>query len=656
MPGGYVGVDAFFVISGFLISAHLLEAPPASGGDLARFWARRIRRLLPAALSVLAVTLVLSRLLAPPLEWAHTAREAIAAAFYVENWSLANQALDYLAADTQPTPVQHFWSLSAEEQFYLVWPILMVVAVLVARGLRRRSSGFIAVVYTAVLVTSLAASIHTTNTAAARAYFVTYTRAWEFAVGGLAAWVVQHSVRRWRGFSADLAAWVGLGAIAYACFAFTRGTPFPGYAAALPVVGTALVLMARSEGRLGPGFLWRLPSVQWMGDVSYSVYLWHWPALLLTPFVLGSKLFWPDKLVVIAITFVLAGISKTYVEDRFRKARPGQPLRNTYAFGVMGMAAVTALALLQVGEVHRRESHERAALASAKVSPCFGAAALVRGPEACPVNPKARLWPSLSLADKDKSDAYADNCFVGEPYTARYQCTYGHGPIKVALVGNSHAGHWLPSLQRIADQRGWTITTYLVSICNVSDAGTSMRTHSLQEGCARYARWVFDQTKGHAYDLVITSERQTMRVPGTSWGETALASRDGYRSYLQRWLSSGARVVVIKDVVPPGNAVGRVPECLSKHDRKACTWRYSQPAPTSSKAYFWMDPLSDAARQLAGRVPVISMDDLLCRKDVCQPVIGDVVTYFDASHLTATYAETLAPELGARIARAVRGV
>lgn len=656
MPGGYVGVDVFFVISGFLISSHLFSDAPNTGRDLARFWSRRIRRLLPAALLVLTVTLVVSRLVAPALQWAHTAREAMAASLYVENWSLASQALDYLNADTAATPVQHFWSLSAEEQFYAVWPVLLLVAGLVARAAHRRRGAFVLVALAAVFSLSLAASVHATRTEPARAYFVTYTRAWEFALGALVAWVAFHTTRRWSGLTADLGAWLGLAAIAIAAFAFSGKTPFPGYVALLPVLGTGAVLLAASEGRAGPGVLWRLPGVQWLGDVSYSVYLWHWPALLLAPFVLGSQLSWPTKLLVLSVTLALAGLSKVLVEDRFRNAPKGTPLRRTFALAVLGMAVVVGLSLLQLAEVSRKDAQARAQLRAAEASPssCFGAGAAVLGRVACPVNDEARLVPDLSIAGDDKSDAYRNKCFVEAPLTARLTCTFGHGPTKVALVGNSHAGHWLPALQRLADERGWTITTYLVSICNVSDAETSMQTAELRHNCSAYGRWVFDQTKGHTYDLVFTSERQSARVSGNSWGTSEAAGAAGYSSYLRRWVASGARIVVLTDVLAPPTPLGRIPDCLAKHpgDRSQCSWAASVRTPTDKHSYRWMDPLSDAAQALRSpRVSVLSLNDLLCPAGTCQPVIGTVVTYFDASHLTATFARTLAPELGARLDR-----
>jgi peptidoglycan/LPS O-acetylase OafA/YrhL len=657
MPGGYVGVDVFFVISGFLISGHLLASPPRSLAGLTGFWARRIRRLLPAALLVLGATLVLTRLIAPAITWAHTAREVMHAAWYSENWSLASQSLDYLAADTVPTPVQHYWSLSVEEQFYLVWPLLIAAAWLVAVRLRRRPAGFVLLGLLVVVAISLVESVHTTSTQPARAYFVTWTRAWEFALGGVVAWVAHFSARRWRGFTADLAGWLGLGCIVAACFSFSAKTPFPGYAALLPVLGTGLVLLARSEGRVGPGFLWRLPGAQWLGDISYSVYLWHWPLLVLTPALLGSRLTWPVKLLIITLTLGLSHLTKTLVEDRFRFGSRRRGVRRTYALAATGMAAVTLLGSLQLVETDWRAAHARAQLAKAERGgdPCFGAGSIVLGAQACPVRPHAALVPDLSIAGDDKSDAYRDKCFTGAPYTSHLTCTYGNGPRRVALVGNSHAGHWLPALQLVAKQLGWTITTYLVSVCNVSDAHTSFPTSAQVKHCTDYGRWVYDQTKGSAYDLVITSERQSSSVPGTTWAQTATASAAGYESFLHRWSASGAHVLVLKDVTPPGPR-GRLPECLAAHlgDRSACSWPLVEPAPQDPSAYRWMDPLYTAAIRLGDpHVSVVSVDDLLCPSGTCLPVIGTVVTYFDASHLTATYARTLAPTLTARITRAL---
>jgi peptidoglycan/LPS O-acetylase OafA/YrhL len=653
LPGGFVGVDVFFVISGFLITSHLLARPPRRGGDLTRFWARRIRRLLPASLLVLAVTLVATWLVAPVSVWDRTAREAIAAAFYVENWSLAAQSVDYLAADAAPTAVQHFWSLSVEEQFYLVWPILLLGAGLLARRLRRSELSMSALAVGIVLVASFIASIVLTATQPERAYFLTWTRAWEFAVGAAGAWAVL-ALRRPGPVLAAVLAWSGLALIVVSCFQISATTPFPGWAAAFPVLGTAAVLVARAEGRGSPDPLWRLPGAQWLGDASYSVYLWHWPLIVLAAAALGGTIFWPVKVAVLAATLLLSALTKVHVEDRFRRPRPGQRDATAFRGALAGMLVVSLLAGLLVLAADRRSSAARDELASVspELSACLGAASLA--PDAdCP-DPwsMAQPWyPDPSIAGEDQGDAYADDCFTGSPYTARLTCTYGDGPYRVALVGNSHAGHWLPALQVLAEERDWTLTTFLVSVCNISDAPTEFADPAVERNCLEYTDWVVEQTSGDAFDLVITSQRQSARVAGEDWAGTAAASEAGYRSLLERWVRAGARVAVIEDVHNPTNEVGRIPECLDRNrdDPAQCTWPQQWPAPDGPDDYRWMDPLY-AAAQSRDDVETVSVNDLLCRDGVCNPVIGLVVTYVDASHLTATYARSLAPALDERLA------
>jgi peptidoglycan/LPS O-acetylase OafA/YrhL len=664
ITGGYVGVDVFFVISGYLITGHLLRHPPRTGRDLATFWARRIRRLLPASLLVLAVTLVAARMVAPALSWASTAREAVASALYVENWSLASKAVDYLAADAAPTPVQHFWSLSTEEQFYLVWPIL-VLAIFALHRLTARRAGrpvqarpLVVAGMGLVLAGSLASSLRLTADDPARAYFVTPTRAWEFAAGGLVAALAGTVGPRLPAAARAGFAWAGLAAIVAAGLVLTSATPFPGSAALLPVLGTAAVIAARADGTGSPAPFWRLPGVQWVGGASYSIYLWHWPLIVLVPYVSGGQLGRLDKATILVLTFVLSGLTKRHVEDRFRFGQRTAGLAGAYRLAAVGMAVVVALGLALHQEAGWRAGRAQRELDArlAGDDPCFGAGAAVKGPRACPVDPDAALVPELSLAGEDKPDAYPDDCFNGSPYDGRQTCTYGNGPTKVALVGNSHAGQWLPALQRIAERRGWTITTYLVSVCNVTTARMSMPNPEQADNCEAYARWVFDQTKGSAYDLVITSERQSTRIEGTDWAGTQQAAERAYRGYLTRWAQAGTRVVVIKDQVVPGNDVGRIPECLAKADGDpaACTWSYRRPVPTDPSVERWMDPLWSAAKALDDpRVRWIELDDLFCVDGTCQPVVGGVVTFVDASHYTATFATTMWPYLDERITGAL---
>ncbi|WP_431279761.1 acyltransferase family protein [Leifsonia poae] len=332
VTGGYVGVDVFFAISGFLITGHLLREVAATDRiGLAQFWARRARRLLPASLLVLLVTAIAVLVWVPSIFWLPFFRETIASALYVENWTLAADSVDYLAANAVPTAVQHYWSLSAEEQFYLIWPLVILAGLWASTRVRRFSRRrVIFVVLSVVTAASLAASVALTTSSPSVAYFITPTRAWEFGLGGLLALALgtfDEGMGRRIGQRIDkvrpILAWAGWIAIAYAVFRFSAATPFPGYTALLPVGGALLVIAAGSPARWwAPTSIVGIRPVQWVGDVSYSIYLWHWPLLIVAPYVVGhASLTLIEKVALLALTVVLAWATKRWVEDPVRRAR-----------------------------------------------------------------------------------------------------------------------------------------------------------------------------------------------------------------------------------------------------------------------------------------------------------------------------------------------
>jgi peptidoglycan/LPS O-acetylase OafA/YrhL len=644
LTGGFVGVDVFFVISGYLITSHIISKPPANLRDLALFWRRRVRRLLPASLLVLGVSAVATRIVAPSSRWEDAAGQIIASALYVQNWTLAASSVDYLAAENAASPVQHFWSLSVEEQFYLVWPILFFAAFYLAArfGWDRRVSARVLVA--GVFALSLAYSIYATAVTPASAYFVTPTRMWELAAGGLVAtFAASHTTRGarvWR----PLIAWAGIAAIVVAGALYTGGTPFPGYTALLPVAGTAAVIWADVQRRYSPTLLFRQPPVRVLGDLSYSVYLWHWPLLVLLPYVSGGSLSLLDKCFILAATLVLSWLTKKFVEDRFRFAPRNQKLKSTFLAALAGMAVVVLLGVGQMAEVRHRTdvSAEQVAALSQDGNKCFGAAALANPEAGCSAEPSGPVTPAPEAAINDKADAYPDNCLAMEPaFKDRPKCTYGSGPIRVALVGNSHAAHWLPALQKLADERGWTITTYLASACNATDAKLKFSTPKAGAGCAEWGKWALKETSGAAYDLVVASERVARPVQGVPGGAANLAAATaGYENYLRKWASAGTRVLVLKDTPNPQASTGSVPDCLSLHepDYAACSGTVGQ--------WHQPDPLAEATSNL--KLPGITtanLDRYFCSGGRCPGVIGNVVVYFDGHHMTSTYARTLAPYL-----------
>src|SRR5215472_17555234 len=329
LPGGFVGVDVFFVISGFLITGHLWRGYQRTGKvGLVDFWGRRAKRLVPAATLVLTVTWVASRLVLPATRLADTADQVRASALYFQNWLLAHNAVDYLKSTNLASPVQHFWSLSVEEQFYLVWPWLFLAAAILARlRARHRGPGVnvgLAVatgLAGALVLGSLAYSVYDTRTDPAEAYFVTTTRVWELGLGGLLALLPQRlgrplSRQGWLG-------WAGLAAMAASPFLLRGTSAFPGAIALLPVVGTvALIAGGSAAARYGPARLTSVRPMVFLGGISYSLYLWHWPVIVLWSTYRGHKIGPYAGLPLAVAAVVLSWLTKVWVEDKVRLARP----------------------------------------------------------------------------------------------------------------------------------------------------------------------------------------------------------------------------------------------------------------------------------------------------------------------------------------------
>ncbi|MGE5764270.1 MAG: acyltransferase family protein [Mycobacterium leprae] len=342
IPGGYVGVDVFFVISGFLITGHLLAEVQATGRiSLPKFYARRARRLLPAASLVAVVTVALSWLLQSALAAKSTAVDAMWTSFFGMNIKLASEGANYLSAEKAPSLLQHYWSLAVEEQYYLVWPLLMLLVALAFRTRRRSLPTGLAAVLTVVVAASLAASVWQTNVAQPWAYFGLHARACELALGALVAVLASRAVR-----IPEACGWVGLGMLVAAITLFTEHTRFPGYAVALPVVGTALVILSGCGPRetalqrvLGR---WPLDGI---GRVSYGWYLWHWPLLTLVPLFIHRERSLEVDLFSVLVGLLLAVVTLQVVENPVRFARALAPPARSLAMGTGLSVSVAGVAV-----------------------------------------------------------------------------------------------------------------------------------------------------------------------------------------------------------------------------------------------------------------------------------------------------------------------
>jgi peptidoglycan/LPS O-acetylase OafA/YrhL len=640
LPGGYIGVDVFFVISGFLITAHIAKGLERDGGfKLRGFYMRRIRRLLPAALTVLAVVGVMTLVFLPATRWSGTAPEIASSVFYVQNWYLAEHSVAYLAAETR-SPIEHFWSLSVEEQFYLFWPALLILAAWIGRRFARARTGLVSAV-AAITVASFAFSVLATDKAPYWAYFATTTRVWELGAGGLLALTVPQ-LRIGRRYRIALS-WAGLVVIAWCAINFNARTVFPGYIAVVPVIATAAVISAGDvPGRLSTSWLTNLRATQFIGDISYSIYLWHWPLIALAPWViLGAGYTLPPYMwliPVIACVFV-AWLSKRYIEDPFRLA--GSTSRADPAAGRnLVLAATTSLAViaLVVAAVLHTVSQDRIRHAHAEMSAfergshrCVGAEALTT--DCAGLSPDG-VHPAPIIAAEDFA---AIECQQTSGQSDVVKCEYGPSAgaaRNVAVVGDSHIYQWRPAIEEAARQRNWHVDFYVMAGCPFAESlGTPF--------CRRHTEAVSAILLDHPVDIVITSAGPSGYGygSGADYRQSVVAFADTWRGLM----ANGMRVVVIADLPSPIKAgiedpVGSVEVGV-------------RPTYSKSDGLGGPDALVGAAHQSGAAV--IDMSNQLCINERCPTVIGGVLVYVDNHHMTATYSRSVAPALGRAIDHAL---
>ena len=447
LPGGYVGVDVFFVISGFLISRHLVKEADASGRvDLGAFWAGRVRRILPAALVTVLAVVVVAFVLLPRTAAAEVGRTSWWAALSAANWLFAARAVDYQAQTPDASPFEHFWSLGVEEQFYLVWPLLVLATALLARRRVRTTRSLVLVPFMAVLVVSFAFGVWFTATAPQAAYFVTPTRMWELAAGGVLA-VLLHD-RQLRAPLAALAQLAGIGAIAAGALLLDAGTPMPGVAALLPVLGAVAFI----GGGEVPGLrrVWSLRPVRFLGDVSYSLYLWHWPLIVFARDLTGHPIGPVSALVVVVGSLLVASASFLLVEQPLRRVRIRRPVR-VIAIGAAAVVVVVGVGALPVArnaavtgaEASARRLVDRTASGAALGYPNLDPAAdhTWARPQHVVVPDAAALSADLGFGE----------CTSGIGATTSVLCVHGDldSTTTVALVGDSHIRQWGAVLDRL---------------------------------------------------------------------------------------------------------------------------------------------------------------------------------------------------------------
>lgn len=617
------GVDVFFLISGFLVTGQLVRSAGRGPVGLRAFWGRLIKRLFPVALTVLAAVMVASVVLLPENRWFHTIREIVASALYVENWQLATDAVDYYAQNQSASVVQHFWSLSIQGQFYLVWPLLIALVAAVVTVARARLRGTMAVVLLAVFASSLSFSVALTSANQPLAYFHSLTRVWEFAAGGLLALAID-SVAIPR-LARIALGWLGVLGLVACGVVVQVGSSFPGYLALWPITAATLVLLAGQTGsRLGADRLLATRLMRYVGDLSYSLYLWHWPVLVFYLVVRDRpEVGIPGGLGVIGLSLLLSVLTHHFVEQPVRRSRIGERTRwGAYRFGVAMLVPVVAAAVVwQVISVRKAEAYaisfddpdHPGALARTPGFEYWGA-----------LDPP--LFPSMLALPTEWAGITPSTCHMSARHPELEVCSsvpQGAPARRLVLVGDSHASQYAAALAPIAQRHNWQLIRMTRGSCPFSTKSETLPDDTV---CAEWNAAAADEIAELKPDAVITMASRNVRVGHTE--ETPAGFVDQWR----RLGSAGIPVVAIRD------------NPRYDYSPSVCVDANGPSAPKCSVQRSDIIPAQPSYHDVTlSTVAFLDFTNYFCTEELCPPVIGNVLLYMDDNHVTATYMTTMSP-------------
>ncbi|QCW50282.1 acyltransferase [Nocardioides dongxiaopingii] len=660
LAGGFIGVDVFFVVSGFLITSLLLKEGRREGRiSLVDFYARRARRIIPAAAVVTLATVLVALLTLPLLRVKDILSDAVWATFFAANVRMARVGTDYFAEGQPPSPLRHYWSLAVEEQFYLVWPALLVLLLVVLRrrgdaGLDRRFRRAASVLIGVVILASLAWSVWATYESPVTAYFSSFTRAYELGAGAACALLPRLGILT--RLARNLLGGAGLLLVVYTALTFTGSTAFPSWHAALPVLGTVALIVAGGSGQPGQetavGRLLSLRPAVVIGDWSYSLYLWHWPVIVLLRSNLGGERFGtvPVQLATLALIFLLSWASYRWIENPFRRGTWRRTGRSLLIYPV-SIATVVAAVLVsnQVVRYQLGEFDDNPAITVAEYAP-DGAGddeyvALVKASVAAAKDGAAvpsDLTPGLidlrkqtaSLGDCDYRTGTTKLCAIGDPDADR----------SIVMLGDSHARALSPAFEKIGAELGYRVYVLVYSGCSATSLTQIDReTDRAWEGCEDFKEFALGTIEDLQPDLTVIGT-DVGRFTDPASGRTVGGDDPGYFEALdQGWrelfttlLESSDRVAVVGNTPKLPTEVGT---CLTDGDPDLGDCAFA-PGPYSEK----VAKASFAAAEAVG-ADRVNAKRWFCAEGLCPAVVGSFIAMRDSEHVTPDYARWLATPL-----------
>ena len=589
VSGGFIGVDIFYVISGFLITGLLLREIERTGTiNFKEFYARRFKRLLPTSFFVLTITAIASWLLVPATMRSSLGRDIVAASLYISNYLFAWWQADYQNLDATPSPVIHYWSLAVEEQFYLLWPLLILSFFIIAIRLKNK----VVLTYLVGITTliSFIFSIYQTETSPIWAFYSLPTRAWELGLGALLVLIPPIKARKLVGL-------VGFLLLIVSAFVFDESTAFPGTNAIFPVLGTVLLIGTINSW---PPFLNDIANSrisQWLGEISYPLYLWHWPLLVLPSTYLARTLEIHERFIAIVLTVIFAHFTHRLVEEPFRHKK----LKSDATF--KSTSFVTAFSVL-LGVVIMFTSSDKIDVSGIK--------------------------GSVSLSQiKARPLVYEDGCHANYAQTISNKCEYANlnSDKTMLLYGDSHAAQWFPALVEIAQRSGYKLVSLTKSACPAVETVRLSQGAFKMSKCAQWRKNSINRIQEIKPDVLIMSSFQYFAAPPRFTNREQWWN-DGQRKLLANVKRSSPHLIYLTDTPHP---LRDIPACLSNNSISKCN--------TTMKS----DNLSISGFK------VINPNPWLCSR-VCPAVKDGVVAYRDASHISVDIAIALIP----RLAQAIR--
>lgn len=668
LRGGFVGVDVFFVISGFLITTLLVNEHARTGRvSFARFYARRARRLLPASAVVIVGTVIAGSYWLEPLRLRDLGTDAVASSTFVANFVFAGRDTDYLQSTLPPSALQHFWSLSVEEQFYMVWPALLALLLWRrGRSVRRATIGILVVV-----ASSFAVGVWQTSVAQPWAFFGLHARAWELGIGALLAmswpWIatLRSNVR-------GVLAWIGVVAIVASVFVIHEGMRFPGVVAVLPVLGATLALMGGDDARFGPVCVLRHPVAQYLGSRSYSLYLWHWPILIIGEAALDQAPNPIERIGLLALAFVGAECSYRFVENPIRHSpRLARRQITSLSLGIaLVVVGATSGILLRTTDValSTDEIAERPVvvttmpavpttsqgLSPTTSSPVSETTTTIPGPPPPVVSPSetptaildglatekvpANLEPSLGDALVDRPELYDNGCHLDASSITPKDCPSGDitSDYTVALFGDSHAAQWHTALEAVARNKGWRLLSFTKSGCAPIEVTTyNSMVGAVYPQCTPWREAVKARMAEEKVSVVFVSYSNRLLDTKTRQPFPDDVWKAGFAELVPELRALGAETLVITDTPYPGRDV---PICLSDNISRVsnCTYERSEGIRENRHA-------TNIAVAVDNGAQYLDVSNWICGPDICPVIVGNILVYRDSNHITTTYARWLSP-------------